>query len=59
MSDEPIGPDERDMDLIDGSWEDDYYAGQREKRDWGAVQAGIVILVVLSLVLPSILIFGG
>ncbi|MGK2964431.1 MAG: hypothetical protein ACSLFM_02365, partial [Tepidiformaceae bacterium] len=46
-----LGPDERDRDLLDGSWEMKYYSGQVNRRDWSNVYLGIGILVVLSILL--------
>ena len=55
--DEPdLGPDERDSDLLDGSWEMRYYAGRVTQRDWTNVYIGIGILIVVSLVLPAVLV---
>ncbi len=51
-----LGPDERDMDLIDGSWEQDYYSSRRRRRDWNSIGIGIAILVVLGLLLPGVLV---
>lgn len=51
-----LGPDERDMDLIDGSWEERYYSGRERPRDWTNIFLGIGLLVVLSMVLPAILV---
>lgn len=51
-----LGPDERDGDLLDGSWEMRYYAGRENPRDWTTVYIGIGILIVVSLVLPGILV---
>ena len=51
-----LGPDERDRDLMDGSWEENYYAGRVRGRDWRSVGIGIGLLVVIGLVLPGILV---
>lgn len=50
------GPDERDQDLIDGSWEQRYYSGQHRQRNWGAIGLGVAIILVLAMVLPGILV---
>ena len=51
-----LGPDERDRDLLDGSWEQEYYArSQRPPRDWNAIAIGIALLLVMGMVLPTIL----
>lgn len=56
--DEPrnLGPDERDMDLLDGSWEQRYYAGQTRTRDWQAITAAVGVLVLIGLILPLLLV---
>jgi hypothetical protein len=58
--DEPIGddapgPDERDMDLMDGSWEQEYYSGRIKSRNWNAIGIAIGIIVIASLLIPMIL----
>lgn len=55
MSDN-LGPDERDMDLLDGSWEDSYYRGERRGRDWNSIGIAIALLVLMGLLLPGILV---
>ncbi len=50
-----LGPDERDRDLMDGSWEAKHYANRQPKRDWKNVQMGLAIFVLLSLVVPLLL----
>lgn len=55
--DEPgLGPDERDRDLMDGSWEQQYYSGRQRTRDWGAITVGLGLLVLISLLVPMILV---
>lgn len=54
-----LGPDERDMDLMDGSWEQRYYAGQQKTRDWGSVLVGVALLALLAMVLPMLLVLFG
>ena len=49
------GQDERDLDLMDGSWEQEYYSGRRRTRNWNAIGVGIAILVIAGLVVPMIL----
>lgn len=47
--DEPdLGPDERDADLMDGSWEQRYYAGRVQTRDWRSITAVVSILILLA-----------
>ena len=51
-----LGPDERDRDLLDGSWEQEYYArSPRPPRDWNAIGIGIALLLVMGMILPTIL----
>ena len=52
-----LGPDERDMDLMDGSWEQRYYSGKEGGRDWNTIGVGIGLLVLVSLVVPMFLVF--
>jgi len=51
-----LGPDERDRDLMDGSWEQRYYQGRTRKRDWTAIMTGLGLLVLLGMLLPAILV---
>lgn len=53
---EDLGPDERDMDLMDGSWEQQYYAGQARTRDWNTITIAIGLLVLAGLIVPGILV---
>ena len=53
--DDGLGPDERDRDLMDGSWEREYYSGRVKSRNWNAIGVGIAILVLAGLILPMIL----
>jgi hypothetical protein len=55
--DRELGPDERDLDLMDGSWEQDYYSGGRRSIDWHAVTVGLALLVLLGLLVPVIEVF--
>ena len=57
MDDENLGPDERDRDLMDGSWEADYYSGRQKTRDWNAITIGVGLIVLIALVLPMFLVF--
>jgi hypothetical protein len=50
------GPDERDMDLMDGSWEQRYYSGQHRGRDWNSIGIGVALLLIIGMVLPGILV---
>lgn len=49
------GPDERDRDLMDGSWEQEYYSGRIKTRNWNAIGIAIAILVVAGLIVPMVL----
>lgn len=50
------GPDERDMDLMDGTWEQKYYGDRSGGRDWNTIGLAIAILVILAMVLPGVLV---
>lgn len=52
---EDLGPDERDRDLMDGTWDDRYYRGGHKGRDWKNVQLGLALLVLLGLLVPLFL----
>ena len=52
-----LGPDERDRDLLDGSWEQEYYSGRIRSIDWHNVTIGIGLLALLGITLPAILVF--
>ena len=55
--DEPdLGPDERDRDLMDGTWEAERYSGRRKSRDWNTIGLGIALLVIAAMVLPMLLV---
>ena len=56
MSDEPdLGPDERDRDLLDGSWEQRYYAGAVRSRDWRSIGIGLGLLVLLAMLVSLVM----
>ena len=50
-----LGPDERDRDLLDGSWEQKYYAGRIRTRDWRSIGVGIALLALLGMIVPLVL----
>ena len=50
-----LGPDERDRDLLDGSWEQKYYASERRSRDWSTIGIGISLLFLIGMIVPTIL----
>lgn|GEM_PF-997492 len=55
--DEPdLGPDERDADLLDGTWEQRYYSGQLRTIDWHTIFVGLSLLALLGIVIPAILV---
>jgi hypothetical protein len=56
--DRDLGPDERDADLMDGTWEQRYYSGQERQRDWSGVYLGIALLIVMAFILPMLLVFA-
>lgn len=51
-----LGPDERDRDLMDGTWEQEHYGGRRKSRDWNAIGLGIALLVIIAMLLPMVLV---
>jgi hypothetical protein len=51
-----LGPDERDGDLLDGTWEMRYYTGQSRSRDWNAIGVGLALLLLVALLLPLFLV---
>jgi hypothetical protein len=56
MAEEPnLGPDERDLDLLDGSWEKKYYGGRLRTRDWRSIGIGLSLLALLGLTIPIVL----
>ena len=55
--DRDLGPDERDRDLIDGTWEQDFYAGRQRSIDWHAVMVGLGLLVLLGMLIPVFQVF--
>ena len=52
-----LGPDERDRDLMDGTWEQEHYSGRMKTRDWNAITAGVALLVLLAFLIPMVLVF--
>ncbi|MCL4242815.1 MAG: hypothetical protein KJ048_15800 [Dehalococcoidia bacterium] len=57
-SGQDLGPDERDLDLLDGSWEQEYYSGRQKTRDWNAVFVAFAILIVAAMLVPMLLVFA-
>ncbi|GIW13656.1 MAG: hypothetical protein KatS3mg062_1095 [Tepidiforma sp.] len=54
--DRDLGPDERDRDLMDGSWEEQYYSGRLKSRDWNTILLAGALLIVIALILPMLLV---
>lgn len=52
-----LGPDERDLDLLDGSWESRYYSGELRQRDWQTILLGLALLALLGMILPLVMVF--
>lgn len=50
------GPDERDLDLMDGSWEQQYYAGRLRSFDWNSALVGLALLALAGLIVPLVLV---
>lgn len=53
-----LGPDERDLDLLDGSWEEQYYSGRLRTRDWNTILLAGALLIVIALLLPMFLVIA-
>ena len=51
-----LGPDERDLDLLDGSWEQDYYSGRLKSADWRSIGIGLALLLLIALTVPAVLV---
>jgi hypothetical protein len=50
------GPDERDMDLLDGSWEQKYYSGRQRSVDWNSILVGMGLLALAGMLIPVFLV---
>lgn len=50
-----LGPDARDLDLMDGSWERDYYSGRVRSRDWNTIAKGLALVVLAAILIPLLL----
>lgn len=48
-----LGPDERDMDLMDGTWESEYYSGRQRVRNWNLIMLVLGLLVVAGLLVST------
>jgi hypothetical protein len=53
------GPDARDRDLMDGSWEERYYTGRVRQFDWTNVLIALALLALIGLVVPGLLVAFG
>jgi len=51
-----LGPDERDLDLLDGTWEQEYYSGRMNTRDWNGIITGVALVVLIAILLPMFLV---
>jgi hypothetical protein len=51
-----LGPDERDRDLMDGTWEAEHYSGRQKTRDWNTITAGVAVIVLMALIVPMFLV---
>ena len=51
-----LGPDERDRDLMDGTWEVEHYSGRHKTRDWNTITAGVALIVLIALIVPMFLV---
>ncbi|MGH2632802.1 MAG: hypothetical protein ACRDG3_05270 [Tepidiformaceae bacterium] len=48
-----LGPDERDADLMDGSWEQKYYSGRLRSFNWEAIMVALGLLVAAGLIIST------
>jgi hypothetical protein len=53
------GPDARDRDLMDGTWEERYYTGRERQFDWTNVLIALALLALVALVVPGLLVAFG
>ncbi|MEO9255714.1 MAG: hypothetical protein ABI305_09250 [Tepidiformaceae bacterium] len=52
-----LGPDEFDSDLLDGTWEQQYYAGKLRSVDWHNITIALGLLALIAMVVPLLLVF--
>jgi hypothetical protein len=57
MDDRDLGPDEFDRDLLDGTWEQQYYSGRVRSVDWHNITVALGLLALIAMILPAILVF--
>lgn len=50
------GPDERDRDLLDGTWERKHYGGKARSFNWEAIYPWLAAILILSMVIPVVLV---
>lgn len=50
------GPDARDRDLMDGTWEERYYTGRERHFDWNSVIIALGLIALIALVVPGLLV---
>ena len=48
-----LGPDERDADLMDGTWEQKYYSGRLKSFNWQAIMVALGLLVAAGLIIST------
>ena len=53
------GPDARDLDLLDGSWEQQYYSGRVRSFDWNSLLVAFALLALAGLIVPLIFVVLG
>lgn len=52
-----LGPGEFDRDLMDGSWEQQYYSGRLRSMDWRTITIALGLLALIGMVVPLFLVF--
>ncbi len=52
-----LGPGEFDRDLMDGSWEQQYYSGRLRTMDWRNITVALGLLALMGMVVPLLLVF--
>lgn len=52
-----LGPDEFDRDLLDGTWEQEYYSGKQRSVDWHNITIALGLLALIAMVVPLLLVF--
>lgn len=52
-----LGPGEFDRDLMDGSWEQQYYSGRLRSMDWRTITIALGLLALIGMVVPLFMVF--